>query len=206
MIRASLVVIAVIAVLPAKAGRYESVLRGFRLQPEGRDLFIESAAATGLTFAHENGAKGMYYMPEVMGAGVALFDYDNDGDLDVFLVQSGSMADGGKGSTSRLYRNDLSIGSNGARRLRFTDVTAKAGVGTSGYGMGAATGDYDNDGDLDLFVTSFGPDFLYRNNGDGTFTDVTRTAGVGDPLWSSSAAFVDADRDGDLDLFVANYL
>jgi hypothetical protein len=193
MIRASLVVIGVIAVLlPAN-------------QPS-RDLFIESAAATGLTFTHENGAAGRYYMPEVMGAGVALFDYDNDGDLDVFLVQGGSLTGAGKGSPSRLYRNDLSIGANGAPALRFTDVTEKSGVGLRAYGMGATTGDYDNDGDLDLFVTSFGPDFLYRNNGDGTFTDVTPEAGVSDPLWSTSAAFVDHDRDGDLDLFVANYL
>jgi hypothetical protein len=171
-------------------------------------LFIESAAAAGLDFTHVNGATGHYYMPEVMGAGVALFDYDNDGDLDVFLVQ-GSPLGAGAGApspTSRLFRNDLTVGADGQRRLRFTEVTERAGVGLRAYGMGAAVGDYDNDGDLDLFVTSFGPETLYRNNGDGTFTDVTKQAGVSDALWSTSAAFLDYDRDADLDLFVANYL
>jgi hypothetical protein len=174
------------------------------------DLFVESGAATGLSFTHVSGASGQYYMAEQMGAGVALFDYDNDGDLDVFLVQGGSLDPESKPAspdvTSRLYRNDLASGSNGASTLRFTDVTARAGVGLRSYGMGAAVGDYDNDGDLDLFVTAFGPDTLYRNNGDGTFTDVTSQAGTSDPVWSTSAAFVDHDRDGDLDLFVANYL
>ena len=108
--------------------------------------------------------------------------------------------------TSRLFRNDLKAGSGGRGALRFTDVTARAGIGFRAYGMGAAVADYDNDGDPDLFLTSFGPDALYRNNGDGTFTDVTAAAGVSDPLWSTSAAFLDYDRDGDLDLFVANYL
>ena len=109
-------------------------------------------------------------------------------------------------STSRLYRNDLTKNEAGTPVLHFTDVTDAAGVGFSGVGMGAATGDYDNDGDLDLFVTAYGSNALYRNNGNGTFTDVTRQAGVDDPRWSTSAAFVDYDRDGDLDLFVANYV
>jgi hypothetical protein len=173
-------------------------------------LFVESAAATGLTFTHVNGATGRFYMPEIMGAGVALFDYDNDGDLDVFLVQGGAFSppdkDGASAApASRLFRNDLSSAGSG-RKLQFTDVTAQAGLAVRAYGMGAAVGDYDNDGNLDLFVTAFGPDTLFRNNGNGTFSDVTRAAGVSDPLWSTSAAFVDYDRDGDLDLFVANYL
>jgi hypothetical protein len=175
------------------------------------ELFVESAAATGLAFTHVNGATGQYYLPEQMGAGVALFDYDNDGDLDVFLVQDGrlgaeALSDTGTAPISRLFRNDLARGPGSTPRLRFTDVTMRAGVGLRAYGMGAAVGDYDNDGDIDLFVTSFGPDTLYRNNGDGTFTDTTNEAGVSDPLWSTSATFVDYDRDGDLDLFVANYL
>ena len=169
-------------------------------------LFVEAAAATGLTFTHHNGATGQYYMPELMGSGVALLDYDGDGDLDVFLMDSGPVTGSAAASGSRLFRNDLSAGAGGRRTLRFTDVTSRAGIGFRGYGMGAAVADYDNDGDPDLFLTSLGSDALYRNNGDGTFTDVTAAAGVSDPLWSTSAAFLDYDRDGDLDLFVANYL
>src|SRR5262245_24158404 len=184
-----------------------------QLPPEGgsHGIFVESAAADGLDFKHVNGASGHYYLPEQMGAGVALFDYDNDGDLDVFLVQDGPLDGSAPASspnypTSRLFRNDLTRGADGKPRLHFTDVTARAGVGLRAYGMGVAVGDYDNDGDLDLFITSFGPDHLFRNNGNGTFTDVTSEAGVSDPLWSTSAVFFDYDRDGDLDLFVANYL
>jgi len=137
-------------------------------------------------------------MHEIMGPGAALFDYDGDGDIDAFLPQG----DG----TSRLFRNDLTVSAAGARTLQFTDVTDRARIGLRTYGMGTAVGDYDNDGHLDLFVTSFGADTLYRNNGDGTFADITREAGVSDALWSTSAAFLDYDRDADLDLFVANYL
>ena len=175
--------------------------------PSGREpLFVEVASAVGLDFTHANGANGQYYMPEVMGAGVALLDFDNDGDLDVFLVQGGPLGTaGGKREASRLFRNDLAAG-NGRRTLRFTDVTARAGLALQAYGMGAAAGDYDNDGDTDLLVTSFGAEHLYRNNGNGTFTDVTSEAGLGDERWSTSAAFLDYDRDGDLDLYVAKYL
>src|SRR3954463_14892952 len=172
-------------------------------------IFVEAAVETGLSFTHINGATGQYYLPEVMGSGVALFDYDNDGDLDVFLVQGGALGtppDSAAQPTSRLFRNDLTIAADGTRTLRFPDVTARAGLALRAYGMGAAVGDYDNDGYQDLFVTTFGADVLFRNRGDGTFEDVTSRAGVSDPLWSASAAFVDYDRDGDLDLFVANYL
>ncbi len=178
-------------------------------------LFVEAAAATSLTFTHVNGAFGQFYLPEEMGPGVAVFDYDNDGDLDVFIVQGmtpasaaarGRRGPAGPPPTSRLFRNDLTTGANGRRTLRFTDVTRQAGVGLVSQGMGAAVADYNDDGFTDLYVTTYGADVLYRNNGNGTFTDVTREAGVSDPLWSASASFLDYDRDGDLDLFVTNYV
>ncbi|MPY88450.1 MAG: hypothetical protein GEU99_11045 [Luteitalea sp.] len=183
-------------------------LASLALRPDAT-LFREVAADVGLTFTHVNGASGQYYMPEVMGAGAALLDYDNDGDLDVYLVQGVEDLPSDEESptfTSRLFRNDLVVSSDGPRDLRFTDVTKEAGVGLAGYGMGVAVGDYDNDGNLDLYVTTFGSNVLYRNNGDGRFTDMTSDAGVDDERWSTSATFVDYDRDGHLDLFVANYV
>ncbi len=177
-------------------------------------LFREVAVETGLDFRHFNGASGAFYQPEVFGPGVALLDYDNDGDLDIYLLQ-GSLLDPDTSTEAlrfappvdhwpgdRLFRNEL----NRSGQLQFTDVTEQANLGHTGYGQGAATGDYDNDGDVDLYVTNFGSNVLYRNNGDGSFTDVTRQAGVDDPRWSTSAAFTDYDLDGDLDLFVANYV
>src|SRR5262245_53334647 len=140
--------------------RVDSVPRSFAAAP----VFVESAAAVGLNFTHVNGASGNYYLPEVMGAGVALFDYDNDGDLDVFVVQGGALNANAvaRPETSRLFRNDLTTG-NGRRTLKFTDVTERAHAGVRAYGMGVAVGDYDNDGNLDLFVTSFGAVMLLHN-------------------------------------------
>src|SRR5437016_9878800 len=172
-------------------------------------IFREISAEVGLNFYHFTGATGEYFMPEIMGAGVALLDYDNDGDLDIYLVQGSRLDHGGKLLSpppsgwkpgSRLFKNLLAE----TGELRFVDVTEKAGVGHIGYGMGVAAGDYDNDGFLDLYVTNFGHNVLYHNNGDGTFTDVTRQAGVDDTHWSTSAAWVDVDGDGWLDLFVCN--
>ncbi len=182
-------------------------------------LFKDVAPETGLDFVHWNGMTGEYYFPEMTGQGGALLDYDNDGDLDVYLVQGALLGAGEKradalvpyqGSwppSDRLYRNDLSVAA-GERRLRFTDVTAESGLAkiATGYGMGVAAGDYDNDGDTDLYVTNYGSNQLLRNGGDGTFSDVTAAAGVDDPEWSTSTTFFDFDRDGWLDLFVANYV
>ena len=185
------------------------------LQAAGNDpAFRESAVEVGLDFHHFIGATGEFYLPEIMGSGVGLLDYDGDGDLDVYLIQ-GAMLDPSKSLSesrfpfpgrwpprNRLFRNQLKE----TGRLGFIDATDGAGVGHRGYGMGLAVGDYDGDGDLDLYVTNFGPNVLYRNRGDGTFQDVTLDAGVDDPRFSSSATFLDYDGDGDLDLFVANYV
>ncbi len=176
------------------------------------EWFVDRAAPSGLDFIHFNGMTGELYTPEIMGSGVALFDYDNDGDLDVYLVQGARLGDGiplfapPKPLVDRLYRNDLAVDTDGEPTLRFTDVTNASGIYALGYGQGVATGDYDNDGWIDLYVTQFGPNQLWRNQGDGTFADVTQETGTGDPGWSVPASFVDFDRDGSLDLVVANYL
>jgi len=165
-------------------------------------LFVDVTAQVGVEMTHVNGATGELLLPEVIGAGGALLDYDNDGDLDLFVVQSGSLRPGrGVPAKSRLFRNDLAGG-----RLRFTDVTERSGLRVDGYGMGAAAGDFDNDGWVDLYVTALGANHLFRNNHDGTFTDVTEASHSDDPRWSVSATFFDYDRDGWLDLYVANYV
>ena len=176
-------------------------------------IFRDVAVDTGLDFTHVIGSSGAYYLPEIMGAGVALVDYDGDDDLDIYLLQGtmlGSTTAAGQGVGGgssdrpghRLFRNELSE----SGRLEFVDVTDEAGVGLREYGMGVAVGDVDNDGDPDLYVTAFGPNVLYRNNGDGSFTDITGAAGVDDGHWSTSASFLDYDRDGNLDLFVTNFV
>jgi hypothetical protein len=174
--------------------------------------FEDVADAVGLRFVHVNGAAGEFWYPELIGAGAALFDYDADGDLDVYLVQGAerlaldaAATDGRKAArpTSRLFRNELD---RPGGTLRFTDVTDAAGVGLYAYGMGTAVGDIDNDGDLDLYVTTYADNVLYRNEGSGRFTDVTNAANANDARWSTSAAFLDYDRDGWLDLFVGNYV
>ena len=177
-------------------------------------IFVDRAEESGLDFVQFNGMTGEYFMAEVTGSGGALFDFDNDGDLDVYLVQ-GTLLGPGKTLadalfpprypqplTDRLYRNDLTAGGE----ARFTDVTGDSRLDASDYGMGVAAGDYDNDGWIDLYVTNFGPNRLWRNNGDGTFIDVTRESGTGDDRWSVPATFFDFDRDGWLDLYVGNYV
>ena len=169
------------------------------------EWFVERAVESGIDFVHVNGMSGQLYIPEILGPGVAFFDFDNDGDLDVYLVQSGGFD--GQRSNDRLYRNDLIIRPDGTRSLHFTDVTAASGIEARGYGMGVATGDFNNDGWVDLYLTKFdAPNQLFRNNGNGTFTDVGKASGTDQRSWSVSAAFVDIDRDGWLDLFVGNYL
>ncbi len=172
--------------------------------------FTEKAHDAGLDFVHFNGMSGEFYYPEIMPPGVAVFDYDNDGDLDVFVVQgqmlgarplSAANPQPAGPLNSRLFRNDLKDGT-----LHFTDVTAASGIVTHGYAMGVATADFNNDGCVDLYVTVLGPNQLFRNNCDGTFTDVSKASHTDDAGWSISAAFVDYDRDGYMDLFVGNYV
>ena len=154
---------------------------------------------SGITWVHTAGKSAMKHLPETSGAGCAFLDYDNDGWMDIYLVNSGK-ADfyyPAKPLRNALYRNN--------RDGTFTDVTEKAGVGGGGYGMGVAVGDYNGDGLPDLYVTQFGRNILYRNNGDGTFTDVTEKAGVACAGWSSSAVWFDYDNDGKLDLFVCQF-
>ena len=161
--------------------------------------FKEMAVEMGLNFVHDHGGTDQKFYVETMGSGCALLDYDNDGDLDVFFLQGAPLPGWKKKSTLRnqLFRNDGN---------QFTNVTRESGLGDTSYGIGCAAADYDNDGDTDLYVTNFGPDILYRNEGDGTFADASYAAGISNPLWSASAAFFDADNDGWLDLFVSNYV
>jgi hypothetical protein len=178
----------VLLVFPRIIGQQANVVR-----------FNDVTKQSGITFKHISSPEKRYIV-ESMSGGVALLDYDNDGFQDIYFVNSLTVdlvKSGGK-TRSVLYHN------NGDGT--FTDVTDKAGVGNVGWGMGAAVGDYNNDGFDDLYVTCLGQNHLFKNNGNGTFTDVTQTANVGDPRWSTGAAFVDYDNDGKLDLFVSNYV
>ena len=207
-----------VALLPAIGCRAGHGIGGSSASgSEPSEWFTERAQETGLKFVHFNGMSGKFLYPELMPPGVALFDYDNDGDLDVFVVQGRML-----GATpidratpqpseplplkGRLFRNDLEVHPDGSRTLRFTDVTEASGINAQGYGMGVATGDYNNDGCVDLYITNLGRNQLYRNNCDGTFTDVSRESHTDDEGWSVSAVFFDFDRDGWLDLFVGHYL
>ncbi len=156
---------------------------------------------SGIAFVHTDGSCGQRYIPETVTGGLALFDYDGDGYVDVYFVNGAPLrgSPSGEPPQNALYRNE--------GHCKFTDVTEKAGVGDTGFGLGVTAADYDNDGDQDLFVNNYGPNVLYRNNADGTFTDVTEQAGVsGGHKVGAGACFLDMDADGDLDLYVANYV
>jgi len=159
--------------------------------------FEDEAESRGLNFQYQSGHSDRYLLPEIMGGGAALADLDNDGDLDAYLVQ------GGKVIAENRPHNQLFFNRGDGH---FTEVADAGGAGDTGYGMGVAAGDYDNDGDVDLYVTNLGANVLLRNRGNGTFEDVSAAAGVDDAGWGTAAAFLDLDVDGDLDLFVVNYV
>ena len=161
--------------------------------------FSEEAKTRGIDFVFESGFNAFPYNPEIISGGVALLDVDGDFDIDIYFVQGGSVVD--KGQTE--FANQLFI--NDGKGF-FSNETAESGAGDTSYGTGVTTGDYDNDGDIDIYITNVNANVLLRNEGNGTFVDVTDTAGVGESRWSSSAAFFDMENDGDLDLFVANYI
>ena len=173
-------------------------------------MLRDVSKSVGLSFTHFNGATSEAFLPEIMGSGAVLFDYDNDGDLDVYLVQGSRINETTPllfpetegDHSSRLFRNQLVPDG----KLAFEEVTEAAGLAVKGYGMGAATGDLDDDGDLDLYLSNLGPDALYLNNGDGTFSDGSATLGEGVDGWSTSVDFLDFDVDGNLDVVVARYV
>jgi len=169
------------------------------VQQQPKPWFANEAEERGFNFVYESGFNGIPQYPEIFGGGAALLDVEGDGDLDMYVVQGGSIHD----PAQTTFSNQLFINDGTGH---FMNATVGSGADDNGYGMGAATGDYDNDGDLDIYVTNVGRNTLLRNNGDGTFTDVTIDATVGNDGWGSSAAFFDMDKDGDLDLYVANYI
>ncbi len=170
-------------------------------QPQSTIRLTDVTEQTGITFQHTDGSCGRYHIVETVCAGLALFDYDNDGDEDIYFLNGGALR-GTRFETppkNALYRNDGG--------WRFTDVTEQSGLGDTGHALGVAVADYDGDGDLDVYVTNFGPNVLFRNDGNGRFTDVTRQARVGDgDKVGAGANFLDVDKDGDLDLYASSYV
>ena len=172
-------------------------------QETARDAwFVDEAAERGLGFRHESGAAGDYWIPEIMGGGVAVADVDGDADMDVYFVQSGRLPGGSAVADRAPLGNSLYVNDGSG----FFRLAADTGAEHAGYGMGVVAGDYDNDGDVDFYVTNVGANALLRNDGAGRFEDVASAAGVADPGWGTAAAFADFDADGHLDLFVVNYL
>ena len=166
--------------------------------PQGGLRFTDATAAAGLKFTHNSGRAGKKYMPETLGSGVALFDADGDGWLDVLFVNSRDWQSKGRKSLHALYRNN--------RNGTFANITKGSGLEVEMYGMGAAAGDYDNDGRQDVYITALEGDRLFRNLGNGKFQDVTAASGIKNANFGTSAAWLDYDKDGKLDLFVANYV
>lgn len=179
-------------------------------QPSTAGWFEDVASDAGVDFNYENGMTGEFYFPEIMGGGAALFDFNGNGKLDLFLVQGGAIGPeigpGERKLRDRLFRNDSYRDEQGDWVVRFTDVTRASGIDSRGYGMGVAVGDYTGNGYPDIYVLNFGDNQLWRNNGDGTFTDTTEQAGVNDSRWSVSGSFADLNGNGHLDLIVVNYV
>ena len=170
-------------------------------QAPASQWFTEITSEAGLDFVHQAGPIDEFHLPAISAGGAAFLDFDNDGDLDIYLTNGNHILPEARvaaGPTNRLYRREADG--------RYTDVTEESGLGDPGYGMGVAVGDVDNDGHVDLFVTNYGPDRLYRNRGNGSFVDITSAAGVQVDGMSASAGFFDFDRDGLLDLYVTRYV
>jgi len=219
--RVKLIVLAVFFIehccMPFGVAGQEGIKPGSRSARSSQPIFKDVASQVGLKFQHYNGMTGKFYLPEITGSGAALFDFDNDGDLDVFLVQGNVLEPNTKAAATlvpwrgaesprgRLFRNDLAVGRGNRRRLSFTDVTQRSGIVAGGYGMGVAVGDINNDGLPDLYLSNLGSNQMYLNKGDGKFVDITKESGTDDPRWSTSASFFDYDRDGWLDLMIVNY-
>jgi len=169
--------------------------------------WLDATASAGVDFHYRAGLSGQYHFPEIMGGGAAVFDYDRDGLMDIYLVQGGSLLpDGDPAGGDRLLRNVSRAGPDGQLVLRFEDVTEKAGIRSLGYGMGVAAGDLTGNGYPDLLVLNYGPNQLWRNNGDGSFSDITEGSGVAGQAWSVSASLADLDGDGLSEIMIANYV